>query len=103
MQTTVVASPEPGSDAVLVEQPTEAVSPLNNLTTAELVKGHFGDGLLQGDAGVGAFLVIVGDELAQEALGMAFAADEHPVQALGPGREHNLRQKYWLLALGRVS
>jgi hypothetical protein len=31
-----------------------------------------------------ALLVVVGDELPQEAIGMASTADEHPVQALGP-------------------
>jgi hypothetical protein len=30
----------------------------------------------------------MGDELSQDALGMAFTAYEHPVQALGPGTEH---------------
>jgi hypothetical protein len=30
----------------------------------------------------------MGDELLQDALGIAFTADKHPVQALGPGCEH---------------
>ena len=33
-------------------------------------------------------MVVVGHEFPQYALGMAFAANEHPVQALGPGCEH---------------
>ena len=35
-----------------------------------------------------ALMVVVAHEFPQYALGMAFAADEHPVQALGPGGPH---------------
>jgi hypothetical protein len=47
MQTIVLAQLESSSEAVLVQQPTETVNPLNHLTTTELMKRHFGDGLLE--------------------------------------------------------
>jgi hypothetical protein len=59
-----------------VQQPAEAVNPLDNITTVELMQRHGGDRRLEVDAAVRAFLVVMGDELAQEdALGMAFIAD----------------------------
>ena len=50
--------------------------------------GQVGDWRFEVDAAVRALLVVMGDELPQYAVEMAFAADEHPVQALGPGCEH---------------
>jgi hypothetical protein len=49
---------------------------------------NVGDRRFEVDSPVRAFLVVMGDELSQDALSMAFTADEHPVQALGSGREH---------------
>jgi hypothetical protein len=58
-----------------VQQSAEAVNSLNNITTVELMKRQLGDRLFEVEAAVRAFLVVVGDKLAQNALGMAFAAD----------------------------
>lgn len=77
-----------GGEPVLVQQAAEAVNPLNNITTVELMLRQVGDRRFEVDAAVRAFLFVMGHELLQDALGMAFTADEHPVQALGPGCEH---------------
>jgi len=71
-----------------VQQPAEAVNALNNITTVEPTLRRVGDRRFEVDAAVRAFLVVVGDELSQDALGMALAPDEQPVQALRPGCEH---------------
>jgi hypothetical protein len=85
---TAVTSPELGSEPVLVQQPAETVNPLDTLLTFELLHAQVGDRRFEVDAAVWALPVLVSDELLQYALGMAFTADEHPVQALGPGCEH---------------
>jgi hypothetical protein len=64
-----------GGEPVLVQQSAEVVNALNNVTTVELMKRQLGDRLFEVDAAVRAFLVVMGDELLQDALGMAFAAD----------------------------
>ena len=64
-----------------MQQPAEAVNPLNNITTVELMPGHPGDRRFEVDAAMWALLVVMVHELPQYALGMAFTADKHPVQA----------------------
>jgi hypothetical protein len=71
-----------------VQQPAEAVNALNNITTVEPMLRHIGDRRFEVDAAVRALLVVVGYEFAQDALGVPFIADKYPVQALGPGCEH---------------
>ena len=85
---TGVASLESGSEPVLVQQPAETVNTLDDVPTFEPAKGQVWDRLFEIDAAVRALPVVVGDELPQDALGMAFTADEHPIQALRPGCEH---------------
>ena len=77
-----------GGEPVLVQQPAETVNSLDDVPTFEPVQGQVGDRRFEVDAAVRALAVVVGDELPQHALGMAFTADEHPVQALGPGCPH---------------
>jgi hypothetical protein len=52
-----------GGDAVLVEQPAERVGPLDTIRAFEPPRNQVG------------------------AVEVAFSADEHPVQALGPGSD----------------
>jgi len=85
---TGVASLEPGCAPVFVQQPAETVNPLDNVPTFELRQRKFGVRRFEVDAAVRPLMVEVVNELPQYALGMAFAADEHPVQALGRGCEH---------------
>jgi hypothetical protein len=63
-----------GGEPVLVQQPADAVKALNNIATFELVLRHVGDRRFEVDAAVRALPVVVGDELSQYALGMAFTA-----------------------------
>ncbi len=71
-----------------MEQLAEAVNSLDYLATLELRDRQLGGRLFEVDAPVGAFVVIVRDELPQDAFGMAFTANKHPVQAFGPRCEH---------------
>src|ERR1035438_547598 len=83
-----------GSEPVLVEQASETVGSLDTVAAFEPQRGQVGDRYLEADAAVRAFAVVVGHELPEDALGMAFTADEHPVQALGPGCAHkSLRER----------
>ena len=77
-----------GGEPVLVQQPAETVDSLDNVPTFEPVKGQVEGRRFEVDGAVRALLVVVGHEFAQHALGMAVTADEHPVQALGPGGPH---------------
>ena len=64
-----------GGEAVLVQQPAETVNALDNVPTFEPAEGQVGDRRFEVDAAVRAFLVVMGHELPQDALGMAFTAD----------------------------
>ncbi len=77
-----------GSDAVLVDKPAEAVYSLYATNSFELVVGQVGDRHLEVDPAVRALAVIVLDELAKDAVEVAFAPYEHPVQALSAGCPH---------------
>ncbi len=77
-----------GSEPVLVEQPAKTVKPLDSGPTFEPAACEVGDRRFEVDAAVRALLVVMGHELPHDALSMAFAANEHPVHALGPSREH---------------
>ena len=85
---TDIASLESGSEPVFVQQPAETVNSLDSVPTFELRHRQVGDRRFEVDGAVRALMVVVAHEFPQYALGMAFAADEHPVQALGPGCEH---------------
>jgi hypothetical protein len=61
---------------------------LDSVATVELLDRQLGNWLFEVDAAMGTFLVVMGHQLAQDALGMALAANKHPVQALEPGCEH---------------
>jgi hypothetical protein len=71
-----------------VDKPAEAGYTLYATSSFELVVGQVGDRNLEVDPAVRALAVIVLDELAKDAVGLALAADEHPVQALGPCWAH---------------
>jgi len=76
-----------GSEPVLVQQPAKTVRPLDSVPTFEPAACEVGDRRFEVDGAVRALLVVMGHELPHDALSMAFAANEHPVQALGPSRE----------------
>jgi len=71
---------------VLVEQAAETVGSLDTVPVPELPVGQIGDRLVEVDAAVRALVVVVGHELSQHSVEMALAADQQPVQALGPCR-----------------
>ena len=81
-----VLSSGSGGDAVLVEQPTDPVRSLHPGTAVEGVNGGVGDWRLEIDPAVRARVVVVKDELPEHPVELAFTADEHPVEALGPRR-----------------
>jgi hypothetical protein len=85
---TDIASLESGSKPVFVQKLDETVNSLDSVPTFELRHRQVGDRRFEVDAAVRALMIVVGHEFPQYALGMAFAANEHPVQALGPGCEH---------------
>ena len=71
-----------GGDAVLVDKPAEAVRSLYAANTFEAVLGHVWDRHFEVDAAVRALAVVVGHELTENAVEVALAPDEQPVQAL---------------------
>ena len=75
-------------DAVLVDQAAEPVGSLDSVNAGELPKGRVGDWDLEVDPAVRALIVVMLDELPQYTVEMSLAADEQPVQALGPGCPH---------------
>ena len=79
-----------------MQQSAEVVNPFNYLATAEPMKSRLGDGLLEVDAAVGAFLV-VGDELPQYPLGVALAADKGQVRRSDRAVSTNLSAKAFAL------
>ena len=58
-----------------MQQSAEAVSSLDSHASLELLRLQLWDWLFKVDGAVRAFLVIVGHELAQDALGMVFASN----------------------------
>ena len=74
----------PGRHAVLVEQPAEPVGSSESGQASERPRGRVGDWDLEVDPAVRSFMVVVIDELEEDPLEVAFAPDEHPVEALGP-------------------
>ena len=75
-------------DAVLVDQAAEPVGSLDFVNVGELPQARVGDWDLKVDPTVGALIVVMLDELSQYTVEMPLAADEQPVQALGPGCPH---------------
>jgi hypothetical protein len=69
-----------------VEQPAETVDSLDTVPALEALRGRVGDRNLEVDPAVRALVVVVTDELPEHPVEMAFPSDEHPVEALGPGR-----------------
>jgi hypothetical protein len=69
-----------------VEQPAETVDSLDIVPALEALRGPVGDPNLEVDPAVRALVVVVADELPEHPVEMAFPSDEHPVEALGPGR-----------------
>ena len=85
---TAVINARSGGEPVLVEKAAEPVNSLYAVSALERPHRQEGYRLFEVDGAVRAFLVVMGHELAEDALGMSFTADENPVQALGPGCEH---------------
>ena len=75
----------------------KAVNAPNNITAVKLMKRDVGDRRFEVDAAMRAFLVVMGGELPQDALSMAFAAHQHPVQALRRAVNTNLSAKAFAL------
>ena len=73
-----------GGGAVLVDQPAETVGPLGTIRAFGPPRDQVGDRSLEVGPAVRALVVVVLDELPENAVEVAFSADEHPVQALGP-------------------
>jgi hypothetical protein len=91
-------------DAVLVEQAAQPVGSLDCVHAAEIPKGRVGDWDLKVDPAVRSLIVVMLDELPEHAIEMSLAADEQPVEALGPGGPHKafrervrLRRSDWSL------
>jgi hypothetical protein len=63
-----------GGDAVLVQQPTELVGPLDPVQTVELPYVRAGDGHVEVDPAVRALVVVMINELAQYSVEMALIA-----------------------------
>jgi hypothetical protein len=68
-----------------VDQPAETVGSLDTVPAFEPARTQVADRRLEVDPAVRSLVVVVTDELPEHPVEMAFSADEHPVQALGPG------------------
>ena len=75
-------------DAVLVGQAAEPVGSLGPVNLGELRQGRVGHWDLKVGPTVRALIVVMLDELPQYPVEVSLAADEQPVQALGPGCRH---------------
>ena len=69
-----------------MEQPAETVGPLDTIRAFGPPRDQVGDRSLEVGPAVRALVVVVLDELPENAVEVAFSADERPVQALGPRR-----------------